>query len=70
VLPKGFNLKAVWRYMTSEYAPESVITMWRYRRATLPLVAAVPSFILMVPGAWSYRLLRGVVRGARRQKSQ
>ncbi|MHB8637619.1 MAG: glycosyltransferase family 2 protein [Fimbriimonadaceae bacterium] len=65
VLPKGFSLKGVWRYMTSEYAPESVPIMWRYRRATLPLAAAVPSFILMVPGAWTYRLIRGVVRGVR-----
>lgn len=62
VLPKGFNLKAVWRYMTSQYAPESVITMWRYRVATLPFLAAVPSFVIMVPGAWTYRLLRGAVR--------
>ncbi|HLK13937.1 MAG TPA: hypothetical protein VKT78_03965 [Fimbriimonadaceae bacterium] len=67
VLPKGFNLKAVWRYMTSPYAPESVVTTWRYRRATLPLAAAIPSFLLMVPGAWGYRLVRGAVRGLRRK---
>lgn len=66
VLPKGFNLRAVWRYMTSEYAPESIVTMWRYRRATMPLVTAVPSFLLMVPGAWGYRMVRGLVRWVRR----
>ena len=66
VLPKGFNLKAVWKYMTSEYAPESVVIMWRYRRATLPLAAAIPSFIIMVPGAWCYRILRAGVRRLRR----
>ena len=64
VLPKGFNLKAVWRYMTSEYAPESVITMWRYRRATQALPVAVASFVLMVPGAWTYRILKGIARAA------
>ena len=62
VLPKGFHLKAVWRYMTSEYAPESVITMWRYRRTTQVLPVAVASFVLMVPGAWTYRVLKGITR--------
>ena len=66
VLPKGFDPKAVWRYMTSEYAPESVVTMWRYRRATLPLPIATLSFVLMVPGAWAYRVLKATVRRFRR----
>jgi GT2 family glycosyltransferase len=62
VLPKGFNFKAVWRYLTSEYAPESVITMWRYRRATQVLPVAVASFVLMLPGVWAYRVVKGIWR--------